>query len=97
MVGTDRLVLCLQAQEEEAKLYEAFSLGMTEPGHPGGRGLTDPLCASGQLASTDQRDERGCRVKVGPAAGTECGDLMSDQSWFFLAHSPSVSLRVLLS
>lgn len=29
MVGADRLVLCLQAQEEEAKLYEAFSLGMT--------------------------------------------------------------------
>lgn len=29
MVGADRLVLCLKAQEKEAKLYEVFSLGMT--------------------------------------------------------------------
>ena len=36
-------------------------------------------------------------LQVGPAVRTESRDLVSGQSQFFLAHSPSVSHRVLLS
>ena len=59
-----------------------------EPGYPGGRGLTELLCALGSWLALTRGMGVAVGLQVGPAARTESRDLVSGQSQFFLHTCP---------